>query len=125
MDFNEYQTKSRKTAKYPAIGHAVIYPTLGLVNEAGEVAGKIKKVFRDKEGEINAETREALKAELGDVLWYMAQVATELDLTLDEIAEYNIEKLYSRLERGKIKGDGDNRWLYEQTFIERWTYRPH
>ncbi|HXD12401.1 MAG TPA: nucleoside triphosphate pyrophosphohydrolase family protein [Anaerolineales bacterium] len=109
MDFNEYQTKSRKTAKYPAIGHAVIYPTLGLVNEAGEVAGKIKKVFRDKEGEINAETREALKAELGDVLWYMAQVATELDLTLDEIAEYNIEKLYSRLERGKIKGDGDNR----------------
>ena len=109
MNFNDYQTKSRKTAKYPAIGHPVIYPTLGLVNEAGEVAGKIKKVFRDKDGEINAETREALKAELGDVLWYMAQVATELDLTLDEIAEYNIEKLYSRLERGKIKGDGDNR----------------
>jgi len=109
MNFNDYQTKSRKTAGYPAIGHPVIYPTLGLVNEAGEVAGKIKKVFRDKDGEISAETREALKAELGDVLWYMAQVATELDLTLDEIAEFNIEKLYSRLERGKIKGDGDNR----------------
>ena len=109
MDFNDYQTKSRKTAKDPAIGHAVIYPTLGLVNEAGEVAGKIKKVFRDKDGEINAETRDALKAELGDVLWYMAQVATELDLTLDEIAEHNITKLYDRLERGKIKGDGDNR----------------
>jgi len=109
MDFNDYQTKSRKTAKYPAIGHPVIYPTLGLVNEAGELAGKIKKVFRDKDGEINAETRDALKAELGDVLWYMAQVATELDLTLDEIAEYNITKLYDRLERGKIKGDGDNR----------------
>ena len=109
MDFNDYQTKSRKTAGYPAIGHAVIYPTLGLVNEAGEVAGKIKKVFRDKDGEISAETREALKAELGDVLWYMAQVATELGLTLDEIAEYNIAKLYDRLERGKIKGDGDNR----------------
>ncbi len=109
MNFNDYQTKSRKTAKYPAIGHPVIYPTLGLVNEAGEVAGKIKKVFRDKDGEINAETRDALKAELGDVLWYMAQVATELDLTLDEIAEYNIKKLYSRFERGKIKGDGDNR----------------
>ncbi len=109
MNFNDYQTKSRKTAKYPAIGHSVIYPTLGLVNEAGEVAGKIKKVFRDKEGEINAETRDALKAELGDVLWYIAQVATELDLTLDEIAEYNIAKLMDRLERGKIKGDGDNR----------------
>ena len=109
MNFNDYQTKSRKTAKYPAIGHAVIYPTLGLVNEAGEVAGKIKKVFRDKDGEISADTRDALKAELGDVLWYMAQVATELNLTLDEIAEYNIAKLMDRLERGKIKGDGDNR----------------
>lgn len=109
MDFKEYQTKSRKTAKYPAIGHPVIYPALGLVNEAGEVAGKIKKIFRDKEGEISKETREALKAELGDVLWYIAQVATELDVSLDEIAEYNIAKLYDRLERGKIKGDGDHR----------------
>ncbi len=109
MDFNEYQTKSRKTAKYPAIGHPLIYPALGLVNEAGEVAGKIKKVFRDKDGQISEETRQALKAELGDVLWYLAQVATELDLSLDEIAEYNIVKLYDRLERGKIHGDGDNR----------------
>lgn len=109
MDFNDYQTKSRKTASYPAIGHPVIYPTLGLANEAGEVAGKIKKVFRDKNGEINEETRQALKAELGDVLWYIAQVATELNLSLDEIAEHNIGKLYDRLERGKIKGEGDDR----------------
>jgi len=109
MDFNDYQTKSRKTAGYPDIGHPVIYPTLGLANEAGEVAGKIKKVFRDKGGEINEETRQALKAELGDVLWYVAQVATELDLTLGEVAEYNIAKLYDRLERGKIQGEGDNR----------------
>ena len=109
MDFHDYQTKSRKTAGYPAVGHPVIYPTLGLINEAGEVAGKIKKVFRDKGGEISEETREALKAELGDVLWYLAQVATELDLSLDEVAESNIAKLYDRLERGKIRGDGDNR----------------
>lgn len=109
MDFNEYQQKSRKTAGYPAIGHPVIYPTLGLVNEAGEVAGKIKKVFRDKGGEISVETRSALKAELGDVLWYISQVCSELDLSLDEVAEYNIEKLYSRLERGTIRGDGDDR----------------
>ncbi len=109
MNFSNYQTKSRATAKYPVIGNGVIYPTLGLVNEAGEVAGKIKKVFRDKEGKISDETREALKAELGDVLWYLAQVATELDLSLDEIAEANIAKLLDRLERGKIKGDGDNR----------------
>jgi NTP pyrophosphatase (non-canonical NTP hydrolase) len=109
MDFREYQTKSRRTAKYPAIGHPVIYPTLGLANEAGEVAGKIKKVFRDKEGQIGEETRQALKAELGDVLWYISQVATELDLSLDDIAESNIAKLYDRLQRGKIGGDGDNR----------------
>jgi len=109
MNFTEYQTKSRKTARYPAIGHPVIYPTLGLVNEAGEVAGKIKKVFRDKDGQVNAETRTALESELGDVLWYLAQVCTELGLTLDEVAEHNIAKLYDRLERGTIKGDGDNR----------------
>ena len=109
MDFNDYQTKSRKTAGYPAIGHPVIYPTLGLVNEAGEVAGKIKKVFRDKDGEINAETRDALKAELGDVLWYIAQVCTELEISLDDAAEANLAKLLDRQSRGKIRGDGDNR----------------
>ena len=109
MDFTDYQTKSRRTAKYPSIGHPVIYPTLGLTNEAGEVAGKIKKIFRDKNGVIGETERETLKGELGDVLWYLAQVCTELDLSLDEVAEHNIEKLYSRLERGKIGGDGDNR----------------
>ena len=109
MDFNDYQTKSRKTAKYPVIGHAVIYPTLGLANEAGEVAGKIKKVFRDKGGVIGEVEREALMSELGDVLWYLAQTCTELELSLDEVAEHNIEKLYSRLERGKIGGEGDAR----------------
>ena len=109
MNFTEYQHNSRATAKYPVIGHGIIYPTLGLTNEAGEVAGKIKKVFRDKNGQISDETRDALKAELGDVLWYLAQVATELDLSLDEIAEYNIKKLLDRQARGKINGDGDNR----------------
>jgi NTP pyrophosphatase (non-canonical NTP hydrolase) len=109
MNFSDYQTKSRKTAQYPAIGHAVIYPTLGLTNEAGEVAGKIKKIFRDKNGLIGEAERAALQSELGDVLWYLAQVCTELDLSLDEVAEHNIKKLYSRLERGKIGGDGDNR----------------
>jgi NTP pyrophosphatase (non-canonical NTP hydrolase) len=109
MNFTDYQTKSRRTARYPAIGHPVIYPTLGLTNEAGEVAGKIKKIFRDKNGLIGEDEREALKGELGDVLWYLAQVCTELDLSLDDVAEFNIGKLYSRLERGKIGGDGDNR----------------
>ena len=109
MDFTDYQQKAKQTAKYPIIGHGVIYPTLGLTNEAGEVAGKIKKIFRDKEGVISKADLEALKAELGDVLWYLAQVSTELDLSLEEIAEHNIAKLLDRQARGKIKGDGDNR----------------
>jgi NTP pyrophosphatase (non-canonical NTP hydrolase) len=109
MNFTDYQTRSRKTAKYPAIGHPVVYPTLGLTNESGEVAGKIKKIFRDKSGVITAADRDALKGELGDVLWYLAQVCTELEISLDEVAEHNLEKLFSRLERGKIGGEGDNR----------------
>jgi NTP pyrophosphatase (non-canonical NTP hydrolase) len=109
MNFTDYQTKSRRTANYPSVGHAVIYPTLGLTNEAGEVAGKVKKIFRDKGGIIGEAERQALKSELGDVLWYLTQVCTELELSLEEVAGYNIEKLYSRLERGKIGGDGDNR----------------
>ena len=109
MNFSDYQTQSRKTANYPPIGHPVIYPTLGLSSEAGEVAGKIKKIFRDKGGVIGEAEREALKGELGDVLWYLAQVCTELDLSLDDVAGFNLEKLFSRMERGKIGGDGDNR----------------
>ncbi len=109
MNFVEYQEKARQTAKYPVIGHGVIYPTLGLTNEAGEVSGKIKKIFRDKEGIIGEADRAALKAELGDVLWYLAQVSTELGLSLDEIAEHNIAKLLDRQRRGKIQGDGDER----------------
>jgi len=109
MDFNEYQKKSRKTAIYPDKDSNFVYPTLGLVGEAGEVAEKIKKVIRDKGGQLDKETKDMLKKELGDVLWYVAQLATELNLSLDEVAEKNIEKLYSRLDRGKIKGSGDDR----------------
>ena len=109
MNFTDYQQKAKDTAKYPVIGQGVIYPTLGLANEAGEVAGKIKKIFRDKEGMIGDSDREALKAELGDVLWYLSQVATELGLALEDIAEHNIAKLLDRKARGKIQGDGDNR----------------
>lgn len=109
MEFNQYQEKSRKTAIYPDKGKNYIYPTLGLAGESGEVAEKIKKVIRDKGGVIDDETREMIKKELGDVLWYVSQIASELNLSLDEIAEGNIEKLYSRLERGKIGGSGDNR----------------
>ena len=109
MNFEEYQKKSRVTAKYPDAGNNFIYPTLGLAGEAGEVAEKIKKVLRDKGGKIDDETREAIKKELGDVLWYVSQIATELNISLEEIASGNIVKLYDRMERGKLSGDGDNR----------------
>jgi len=109
MNFEEYQKKSRVTAKYPDAGKNFIYPTLGLAGESGEVAEKIKKVIRDKGGVVDAETKELIQKELGDVLWYVSQLATELELSLDDVAEKNIEKLYDRLERDKIKGSGDNR----------------
>jgi NTP pyrophosphatase (non-canonical NTP hydrolase) len=109
MRFSDYQHFSRRTACYPVIGHPVIYPALGLTNEAGEVAGKIKKIFRDKGGVIGEAEREALKAELGDVLWYLAQVCTELNLSLEEVAHHNLDKLMSRQARGTIGGDGDTR----------------
>lgn len=107
--FAEYQKASRRTWNLVHTDHPIVYPTLGLVNEAGELAGKVKKIFRDKDGVITAQDREALKYELGDVLWYLAQIATELNLSLDEIAQANIDKLMSRLERNAIQGEGDYR----------------
>ncbi|MFM2032161.1 MAG: hypothetical protein RLZZ297_926 [Chloroflexota bacterium] len=106
---NAYQTASRKTWSLIHTDHAIVYPTLGLTNEAGEVAGKIKKIFRDRGGVISDADREALKYELGDVLWYLAQLCTELDLTLEEVASANLTKLYDRLDRDRIGGDGDHR----------------
>ena len=111
MTFDDYQQQSRKTALYPDLGNNLVYPTLGLSDEVGEVSGKIKKYLRgdDGEGDMSPERREGLKKELGDVLWYVAQLATELDYSLNDIAQTNIDKLFSRLDRGVIKGDGDNR----------------
>ena len=107
--FARYQRESRKTWSLIKTDHPIVYPTLGLANEAGELAGKVKKIFRDRGGVISNEDREALKYELGDVLWYLTQICTELDLTLEEVAAANIEKLFSRLERNTIRGDGDKR----------------
>ncbi|MHB2016848.1 MAG: nucleoside triphosphate pyrophosphohydrolase family protein [Candidatus Xenobia bacterium] len=107
--FGEYQRDSRRTAVYPDQGHNFVYPTLGLVGEAGEVAEKVKKVIRDRGGQLDDAVRDALKGELGDVLWYVAQLATELGLDLDDVAQFNLEKLRSRHERGRIHGSGDNR----------------
>ena len=107
--YGRYQEQSRKTYGDIKTDDPIVYPTLGLVNEAGEFAGKIKKIFRDKDGHFADADKEALKGELGDVLWYLTQICTNLGFTLEEVAEANLDKLFSRLERGKIRGDGDNR----------------
>lgn len=109
MTFDEYQTQSRKTAVYPEQGKNFIYPVLGLAGEAGEVAEKIKKVLRDDAGIVSEEKKIEIQKELGDVLWYVAQIATELGLSFDGIANANIEKLFSRMDRGALHGSGDNR----------------
>lgn len=109
MEFKDYEKEAGKTALYPDKGNNYIYPTLGLTGEAGEVADKIKKIIRDDKGVLTNEKREALKGELGDVLWYLASLSRELGFTLDEVAEHNINKLASRHIRGKISGSGDDR----------------
>jgi NTP pyrophosphatase (non-canonical NTP hydrolase) len=109
MDFKEYQKLSRRTVLYPNKDNNFVYPTLGLSGEAGEVAEKIKKVLRDKNGVVDEVIKADLAKELGDVLWYLTQIATELGLSLDEIAETNITKLVDRQERNKLKGSGDDR----------------
>ena len=109
MRISEYQELSRRTATYPGAGDNIVYPTLGLAGEAGEVAEKVKKLLRDDDGVLSDERREALAGELGDVLWYVAQVATEAGLDLEEIAQGNLDKLLSRQQRGVLSGSGDSR----------------
>lgn len=109
IDFDHYQKLSRMTAIYPNIGKNFVYPTLGIADEAGEVTGKIKKAIRDDGGIITKKKKIEVSKELGDVLWYVAQLATELKLSLSVIALENLEKLKSRAKRGKIGGSGDHR----------------
>ena len=109
MDLNQYQKKARATAFYPNAGNNPIYPTLGLAGEAGEVAEKVKKVIRDKNGVFDPTSKNQIMLELGDVLWYIAQLSSELGFDLESVAEANISKLSSRATRGIISGEGDNR----------------
>lgn len=124
MTLNEYQRLAAKTAVFPDLGKGV-YPALGLAGEAGEVAEKVKKYHRDHPAPEHpfrgfkttfdvledhvTRTRDALRKELGDVLWYVSEVARAFDLTLGEIAEGNVAKLADRQKRGVLKGSGDNR----------------
>jgi NTP pyrophosphatase (non-canonical NTP hydrolase) len=105
-DFNAYQRSAATTAIYT---DKVVYPALGLVGEAGEVANKVKKVLRDKEGVFDEGDRDDIAKELGDVLWYIAALATDMQLSLGYIASQNELKLSKRKANGTIGGSGDNR----------------
>jgi len=109
MNFKEYQKKSKKTAVYSK-KNGLIYTTLGLLGESGEIAEKLKRIFRgEDDGKLTSKRKKEIEKELGDVLWYLSQLATELDLSLDKIASNNLEKLFSRKKRQTLKGKGDNR----------------
>ena len=107
-DFNSYQRSATKTAIYPP-EHKILYPALGLAGEAGEVANKVKKVMRDGVENQPDNWREQIASEIGDVLWYCAALATDLNVSLGMIASLNEKKLQDRYERGKLNGSGDNR----------------
>lgn len=108
MKLNEYQNATLATAVYPR-DNAITYCALGLCGEAGEVAEKIKKVIRDENSDFSPGKRQEIALELGDVLWYISQLADEIGYPLDEIAEMNIDKLRSRQERSRLHGSGDDR----------------
>lgn len=109
LDFNAYQEAAARTSAVIATDHPIVYPTLGLANEAGEVAGKVKKIFRDRQGHITDADREALALELGDVLWYLSELCTKLGIRLEDVAAGNIAKLADRASRGVLTGEGDRR----------------
>jgi NTP pyrophosphatase (non-canonical NTP hydrolase) len=108
VELSEYQRLSRRTAQYPREAW-LAYPALGLAGEAGEVAEHAKKAIRDDAGVLDDERRAKMAKELGDVLWYVAQLASELELDLDEVARANLDKLLSRQRRGMFSGSGDDR----------------
>lgn len=112
MFLDDYQTKAMSTAVYkqtvPTDLH-LPYAILGLAGEAGELANKEKKILRDDNGDVTPEARRLLMKELGGVLWYCAAVAYEIGLSLSEVAQYNINELASRKERGTLQGSGDDR----------------
>lgn len=112
MDMNEYQSATGATAIYPSAGSGSItslaYVGLGL-GEAGEIQGKIKKILRDEQGVVTEQARIAIAKEAGDLLWYIARLAEEIDIPLENIAQMNLNKLRLRLDNDTIKGSGDDR----------------
>ncbi len=110
ITFEDYQRGAMSTAIYPDKGKGNwVYPALGLAGEAGEICEKVKKCIRDDGGKMTEERRELLKKELGDVLWYVAALSTELGFDLQDVAEANLAKLARRKEANQLHGSGDLR----------------
>ena len=107
-DLDMYQQVAKTTAIYPR-EQAIIYPTLGLTGEAGEVANKVKKIIRDGSNKNDDRMVSEIKSEIGDCLWYIAVLADDIGIKLSDIANINLEKLHKRKEKGTIHGSGDNR----------------
>lgn len=111
MDFDEYEKLAARTGVFEGklAENPLMYLGLGVTSEAGEVADKIKKIMRNDQGVISEEKRQALKSELGDVLWYLSQIAKHLSIPFSEVAQANIDKLADRAKRNVISSTGDNR----------------
>lgn len=107
LSLNEYQRQAKTTDM--TAHHGFPYYALGVAGEAGEVAEKVKKFLRDDNGVLTPERAEAIKKELGDVMWYVALLADKLGVTLEEVAQGNLDKLAKRYDEGKLSGDGDDR----------------
>jgi NTP pyrophosphatase (non-canonical NTP hydrolase) len=110
VNFDEYQKRALTTAS--STGNEfkdIMHWILGVSGESGEIAEKAKKIIRDKKGAISEADKAELSNEIGDVLWYLAVLAHELGIPLEDIASNNLAKLKSRQHRGVIGGSGDNR----------------
>jgi NTP pyrophosphatase (non-canonical NTP hydrolase) len=107
MNFDEFQSRSKSTAIYPDQGSNYLYPALGLCSEAGEVADRIKRIQRDDNNVVTDAKRQEIASELGDVLWYVAQLATEFGLSLNDVADGNIANLSNRRRNSTLQGFGD------------------
>lgn len=108
MTVNEYQNEAIKTKIYGS-GMAIIYPSLKLNGEAGEVAEKVGKTMRDNNGVFTDEIKLEIAKEIGDVMWYCSALSEDIGFTLEEVCQLNLEKLRKRREENKIHGEGDNR----------------
>lgn len=117
MDLNEYQKQAISTDTFGAksiettdvFTKAFMAKLLGLVGEAGEVAEKFKKILRDKDGVLSDQDKKEIVKELGDVLWYTSALSHYLGVSLEDVAEGNLNKVLGRKQRGVSHGSGDNR----------------